>query len=251
MNSTISGNTATTDGAYNSGYNPADGSGGGISVNGSSATLKGLTVTNNTAEYLAAGLVVRSNSGADITRIEQSIISGNVSIVPAVKRERTVGKTVFNNLFSPNGIEIIDEDMNANRGILVDEAANIGVSTTVVDSNNIFGQSNDSGVAGFTLGASDMIPTGTSDTVIEDTLSNNGGNTLTHNLVSGSVAIDTGGLCFEASDQVGNIRNWNTANNSEQPGSCDAGAVEYQSIPVNDIIFKDGFDNGGIVKNND
>lgn len=250
LNSTISGNTATTVGANVSPYASADGSAGGINLSQSRATLTGLTITNNVAEYLAAGLVVSGYSLEEVTQVQRSIISGNVGMLPPPK-----SPSIQPNVYAqPSRLPILNrrfgnqQNNMQNRGFLVDEVAVTGSpATIVVDASNVFGQNNDSGSLGFPVGMSDVIPAGATDTVIEPTLADNGGNTLTHNPVASGPAVDNAGVCEESVDQLGNFRSWDASSNSEQFGACDIGAVEYDSIPVDDIIFKDDFEDDGFM----
>ncbi len=245
LNSTISGNTATTVGAYS-----ANGSAGGVNVYQSTATFTGLTLTNNSAEYLAAGLVIDNYSLENVTQVQRSIISGNVGMLPP-----PASQSVQPNVYAqPSRLPLLSRGLgnqqnNAqNRGFLVDEAAVLGDPASIeVDANNIFGQSNDSGSFGFPVGMSDVIPTGATDTVIETTLADNGGNTLSHNPVASGPAVDNAGVCEEKVDQLGHFRSWNAMSNSEQFGACDIGAVEFDSIPVDDIIFEDDFEDEGFM----
>ncbi|MBI3248893.1 MAG: hypothetical protein HYZ50_20520 [Deltaproteobacteria bacterium] len=105
----------------------------------------------------------------------------------------------------------------------------------LVDDANLFGHSVEStadALYNVSAGVSDILATsdGAAPTALTDmldtTLADNGGPTLTHNLVAGSPAIDAAGACGLATDQHGVVR--------PQGSACDIGAVEFGAQPPTD-----------------
>ena len=194
-NTTISGNGQTDDGAINGQY------GGGISLDGGTLVVRDSTITANASSSYGGGIY--ADNGA-IT-LERNLISGNT----------------------------------AGRG---GEVAKVSNGSTVV--NNLFGESsqdNANAFYDFAPGANNITATsdGTDPTVISEilneTLQNNGGLSLTHLLVSGSPAIDavvTSGA--PETDQRGVAR--------PQGSASDIGAVENRALsfagPLDVIVFE-------------
>jgi hypothetical protein len=113
------------------------------------------------------------------------------------------------------------------------EISNFGTGTISANSShNVVGYGGSSRSTGFTTGATDVIPTGALSSVLNPTLANNGGPTLTHALVLGSPAIDLipldGSVCIlnTSTDQRGAVRGSGT---NRGDGACDAGAFEFSS----------------------
>jgi Ca2+-binding RTX toxin-like protein len=111
----------------------------------------------------------------------------------------------------------------------VSEIDNFG--TVTADNHNLFGVNGTAGVAGFSPGATDIVPPAGVQLadILEPTLADNGGPTLTHALVPGSPARNAGPRrCRDVQgrplrrDQRGVLR--------PQEGRCDLGAVEF--LPV-------------------
>jgi len=123
-------------------------------------------------------------------------------------------------------------------GILGDEVARQYYGGTInANADNVFGHSGISNAAAFFYfyaGVSDVTATsdGTTPTalggILETTLADNGGPTLTHDLVAGSPAIDLGSVVALATDQRGATRPFGATQ--------DAGAVEYGAIAP-DAVF--------------
>ncbi|MDA0243868.1 MAG: hypothetical protein OT477_10670 [Chloroflexi bacterium] len=214
-NSTVSGNTATSLGGGI--FNAVSGtltlnnstvsgdtapSGGGILNAGATLTLNNSTVSGNTASGGGGGIY----NYLSTTTLNRSIVSGNIS---------------------PTGAEI----------------RRFGGTITAAN-HNVFGhsgQTNAQAFAGFTPSGTDITATsdGTTPTtlasILNTTLADNGGPTLTHALVSGSPAIDIissggAGCIFDTStDQRGGVRG-SGANRGD--GACDAGAYEFNSNQI-------------------
>ncbi|MCO5183905.1 MAG: hypothetical protein M9965_08205, partial [Anaerolineae bacterium] len=196
-NSTISGNSAANGGGihnytYNYGGYPSQ----------ATITLNNSTITGNSAAN-GGGVYNRRVSGtADIT-LHRSLVSGNAA--------------------SASG----------------DELAALGGGNIYLADYNLLGDSshtNAQAFSGATPGASDITATidGTNPTHISDildtTLANNGGPTLTHALVPVSPAVDEApaAACAAAPidglDQTGATRAGGPGNGGNE---CDIGAVEY------------------------
>ncbi len=249
LHSTISGNTASSIGA-----SEGDGRAGGVHIFSSNATLTGLTITGNTSDSMTAGLLAVSTELGNKVQVQRSIISGNeVTVAPPIPL-----KAIYNDvnrssarcrsnewLFTFENFNYQKQD-TVNKGLKFDEVVSDGIAVIEADSYNIFGKSGDSGTAGFSVGMTDIVPSGATNSIIETTLADNGGNTLTHKPVAGGLAVDRAVVVCQrkgdGSDQLGNIRKWNNKTNNEEIFGCDIGAVELNSIPIGDIIFKNGFD---------
>ena len=223
VNSTLSGNTSTQNGGGVANYggaftlanstlsgNSSGYKGGGVYRRSSTFTLANSTLSGNTAPYRGGGM---ANYGGAIT-LANSTLSGNSSSNSGGVYTRNSTITLAQSLITGN---------TAATGA---EIRTVGGSVTV-DSVNLFGQNGTSGIIGFSPGGTDVVPSAgvlLSD-ILDSTLSDNGGPTLTHALVSGSPALDVipTGSCAII-DQRGFVR--------PSVGSCDIGAVELDgSVP--------------------
>ena len=233
-NSTLSGNSATSGGAMWNYYsatvavnnstlsdNDALGSGGGIH-NGPDSVVQvnNSTLSGNQANGYGGGGGFR-NDGTAV--VHNSTLSGNSG---------TVGGG-FSNLGCCSTTSL-------NRSLISGNTAPSGAevfrSSGVINSNNynVVGYDGSARSYGFTPGPNDIIPPGALDTVLDITLSDNGGPTFTHALVAGSVAIDAApdGDCLappiNGIDQRSYFRNVDGDGNPSA-NECDAGAFEYGS----------------------
>jgi hypothetical protein len=103
--------------------------------------------------------------------------------------------------------------------------------TVVVDNHNLFGVDGTAGVAGFSPGATDLVPPSgvLLPDILDPTLADHGGPTLTHALVPESPARNAGPPdCRDAQDQP--LRQDQRGVLRPQEGRCDIGAVEF--LPV-------------------
>jgi hypothetical protein len=193
-NSTISGNKAAN--------------GAGISSSEVSGTIDNSTISANKA----------SNSGGGISHSYGSLVVTNSTITG-------------NSAARGGGIDNAGDQLNLGRTIVAGNKATTGReinnqtadgAATTADDVNLFGVSNSSGVVGFAPGATDIVPSVALGSILSS-LSENGGPTPTHALVTGSPAIDAvpgadpgcGG-----EDQRGVSR--------PQGAGCDIGAFEKQ-----------------------
>ncbi len=216
-NMTISGNTA---GIY-----------GGLFITtlaDSINVMRNTTITGN--QGTAIGGIFANIPTAGGFNISHSIISGNSS-TPAPPRTQQPRRLL--------GMGALIQPFGAFAGASSSEI-NSATLELGLDGNNIIGQNGDSGTVGATLGGSDIIPAGPTNTVI-DALADNGGNSETHMPVAAGLAVDGGDpSCFLNEDQREFIRPADGDDNGS--AQCDVGAVEFGSISSSDIIFKDGFD---------
>jgi hypothetical protein len=218
-NSTISGNT-----------------GGGV-FNSGNLAIENSTISGNMTKYSGGGVFnsIRYNPGGSLT-ITNSTISGN---------RANRGGGVFNSeysgycysYFSYNFFRCYGIPLTLNRSLIAGNQAAVGPEMEnlgAVNANNfnLFGVNGNTGVSGFTPGATDIVPS-VSLAQILGSLTNNGGSTQTHALVAGSPAIDAGdpGGCRDNSgalhlkDQRGFSRHID--GNNDGSARCDIGAVEF------------------------
>ncbi|MBA2408343.1 MAG: hypothetical protein H0V62_00685, partial [Gammaproteobacteria bacterium] len=97
---------------------------------------------------------------------------------------------------------------------------------------NIFGYNGNAGLAGFSPGATDIVPSQSLGAILNTTLANNGGSTQTHALVTGSPAVDAinNGTCPPPNtDQRGVTRPQD--GNQDGGVACDIGSYELTTTP--------------------
>lgn len=209
-NSTISGNTASFGGAF---------------VLNGPAQINGITVSNNTVTdggggaYFTTRPYIAPNRSGIVLR--NSIMSGN-SAIPAGSK----------GVASANEVVVYALDGSAG----------------VVSFNNIFGSDDDSGTLNLTIDGDSIVPSVSTSEIISP-LRNNGGKTLSHAPVSGSIAIDAvQSNCRLFADQIGRSRP--ADGDASGPVRCDIGAVEFSRAPIlEDARFDLAFDaaNGSLV----
>ncbi len=258
-NSTISGNSAVEDGGGmdpdesiisidNSTFdnNHAGYSGGAIYFDTGTLTVTKSTISNNTADIDGGGIGLVAVTAV----LSNSTVSGNGatgnggglfaygSDVDLTIQDSTIAVNTAGDqgggLFAANGAlatlvkSLIAGNSATNGG---NELYDDGSSTITADAQNLLGESSEStaqAFTNFTPSGNDITATsdGTTPTVLagilNPTLSDNGGDTLTHALVSGSPAIDAAGDSGLATDQRGVTRPQGTAD--------DIGAVEVKAL---------------------
>lgn len=187
---------------------------GGFQIVQNQGLITNNTITKNEGQSVGGFY----GSDADNVTLSNNIISGNVLVIPPPSPGAKGGGTGFAEM-------------------------NIVTSGTpmLASRNNVIGQNGNSG-SNHVFDTSDVTPTGSVDTVIEPTLVDNGGNTLSHLPVLGGLAVDGGNSNCELNkvDQRGFIRPWD--GNNDGIDVCDIGAIELNSVHEDDLIFKDGFD---------
>ncbi len=182
--------------------NKAGSSGGGIANFFSSVNIENSTISGNTSKFgggIWNQLPLKLNS---------STITGNKAKIGGGLYNGNNPLTLSRTIVSGNKAAVSSEIHNRN-----------GVILTAND-YNLIGANGNAGISGFSLGASDIVPSpGVLITDILAPLADNGGPTLTHALVTGSPAIDATPLpgC-PAEDQRGVSRPQGTL--------CDIGAFE-------------------------
>jgi hypothetical protein len=139
----------------------------------------------------------------------------------------TLARTLVSGNTAPNGSEIFN-----------DPSGYYGPGIVMANNFNLFGHDGDAGVGGFTPGPTDVVPSVLLSDILDTTLADNGGPTLTHALVSGSPALDavTTGCPPPTTDQRGFLR---PAEGDTTPGAlCDIGAFEFNALPpvLNDLV---------------
>lgn len=235
--STVSGNTSATDG-------------GGLAIERSSLTLVRSTVHSNSADGDGGGLVLGSSS----TIIAQSTISGNASLGNGGGIANYNGSnlgltnaTIVNNssqaigggIWSPGMLDVGNTIVAQN----TDFSGRPDISGTVFSKgSNLFGIN--SGILGTVNRLNgDMIGTAVNplDPMLTD-LIDNGGPTLTHVPITGSLAIDSGRDItfrndlgqteeFWTTDQRGRSRRLD--GNQNENNQIDVGAAEFYGLTVN------------------
>ncbi|MDM8568066.1 choice-of-anchor Q domain-containing protein [Thiotrichales bacterium HSG1] len=199
-NSTIADNASNNSGAgiYNEGIlninnstisrNSAGNDGGGVYNEESIVTIINGTISGNSAGNNGGGLY-----NINVMMVRNSTIYANSASVNGGGIYNGATINLKNTIIagSSSGGDCVDDDIfNDNGNNLIEDG---GCGTPVVSNLNI-----------------------------NPTLANNGGSTETHELLSGSVAIDAGNGC-EATDQRGTAR--------PQGAACDVGAYELLSTP--------------------
>jgi hypothetical protein len=142
----------------------------------------------------------------------------------------TLARTLVSGNTAPTGPEISNH---------------ISFGVVIADNHNLFGFDGNAGVVGFSPGPIDVVPPAgilLSD-ILDPTLANNGGPTLTHALVPGGPAIDAGDPLYLDStgeplltDQRSRPRP--VDGNSDGSTTCDIGAFEFFPL-VNEWVTLD------------
>jgi hypothetical protein len=195
-NSTVSGNTADSAGGGMFSYTfiPT------LSPGSSLVNLLNSTLSGNAASGMGGGLYSANLNGGNTVTLRSNLVAGNTA--------------------TGNGDEV-------RRG-------GSGGSFTVND-HNLFGHdgvNTANALSGVTAGATDLLATSDGSTstaltaILDTVLANNGGPTQTHDLVTGSPAIDAAGACLVATDQRGLSRPFN--GDGSGGAVCDIGAVEFR-----------------------
>ena len=199
--------------------------GGGIASVGTSATLVGVTVSNNTTTGSRGGGIYTIGGTFSATNVT---ISGNSAVINGGGINATSTVALQN-------VTITNNSSSNGSGVFADPASSISLRNSIVAGNNgsadiggsvaFISQGNNlignKGTAtGFTDGVNaDQVGTGaTPINPLLGSLQNNGGSTLTHALLAGSTAIDAGTTTgAPTADQRGISR----------VGQVDIGAYEY------------------------
>lgn len=221
--------------------NGTRGFGGGGLANFGTATLINSTVSGNSGSP-GGGI---HNRDAGRMNVTNSTISGNSSLFGGgLWNSGTLtltNSTVTGNsspdlgggVLNTGGFLTLNRTLisgNTTSGSASEVLSNDG--TVIAGNFNLFGHSGNAGVAGFTPGATDVVPIQALGAVLNTTLANNDGTTSTHALVAGSSAIDavTDGTCPPPSaDQRGVTRPQD--GDGDTGVACDIGSFELEAEP--------------------
>ena len=199
------------------------GGGGGVSSEGGEVVVERTAVYNNSAAGSGGGIVHNVTVGSNSFAITNSTISGNsTSGAGGGIRNAGVANTTLNNVTLSNNSSIVaaGQSVSILGGTLsgqnsIVNGPNLGGSRTNCSgtiSSNGYNIANDNSCG--LNGPADLSNTNP----LLGPLQNNGGGTLTHALLIGSPAIDSGSGC-PAVDQRGVARPFGN--------ECDRGAYEY------------------------
>lgn len=199
------------------------GGGGGISSEGGEVIVEGTAVYNNSATGSGGGIVHNVTVGDNSFVITNSTISGNsTSGSGGGLRNAGIASTTLNNVTLSNNssivaagqsVSVLGGTLSAQNSII--NGPNLGGSRTNCSSSissNGYNIANDSSCG--LNGPADLSNTNP----LLGALQNNGGGTLTHALLVGSPAIDSGSGCPTV-DQRGVARPFGE--------TCDRGAYEF------------------------
>jgi uncharacterized repeat protein (TIGR01451 family)/uncharacterized delta-60 repeat protein len=192
--------------------------GGGI-YNTGVLTLTNSTVSGNqAANLLGTGGGIHSSFGG-VATIRYSTITGNSAPDSGLGGGLNVeggAVTLIGSIISGNNADTGPEIAVNNGGVLA------------VNGHNLIGANGNAGMDGATPGATDRVPAGALNTVINPVLADNGGDTATHALVEGGPAQD---LIPAATAGCGNPIAQDQRGVSRPVGAgCDAGAVEAGAL---------------------
>ncbi|HTM08012.1 MAG TPA: right-handed parallel beta-helix repeat-containing protein [Verrucomicrobiae bacterium] len=203
--------------------------GAGLHHRDSSVLIGYSTISGNNTGWFGYGGGIFDRSGA--TYIMNSTVSGNgASVGGGIYNRSTM--TISNTTISKNsagdggGVFTVSSDLTLTRSLISGNSAHFAdeidrYSGTVTRNNyNLFGKNGNDGVAGFSPGATDIVPNVGIASILMP-LAYNGGPTKTHALVAGSPAIDASPADADCppTDQRGVAR--------PQGASCDIGSFEY------------------------
>jgi filamentous hemagglutinin family protein len=232
-NSTINGNSART--------------GSGINNDGGKLTVNNSTISNNIAQLYGGGIfniygtvtvnnsTISSNSakfGGGISNLDGLALTVNNSTISGNSAQDGGGiystggsvRIFSGDIYVLSGAMTIGNSIvsgnTASRGSEIYSVLTSGLNITS-QGYNLFGHSNNNGLVGITVVATDITAALELNQII-GVLANNGGPTQTHALIFGSPAIGTGDPTVTTPDQRGEGR----------VGITDIGAFESKFIPT-------------------
>ncbi|GAB4217635.1 MAG: hypothetical protein OHK0012_22750 [Synechococcales cyanobacterium] len=230
--------------------NSAGGSGGGIRAD--NVTVSNSTLTENRAGFFGGGLYA-----INMATVSNSTLSGNSA-------GNSAGGILIYNAATVSNTTIILNRANYGGGI-----RNFGSGSVVVNNTIVAGNTNTAGttpndISGtLTSGSNNLIGTGGSGgltngvngnivgvaditTVLDSTLADNGGPTLTHALVTDSPALEAGDPAICAADPVNNL-DQRGVTRPQTGTNCDIGAFESDlatplppALRVNTLVDENG-----------
>lgn len=163
--------------------NSAGNVGGGIDngIGVGTATIFNSTIVNNTAVDAGGGIF----NDRSMTISNSTIVANTADLAGGIGNS-TEGR-------ADGGVLTITSSLISGNSASEDIGVNVGNGASLISGgNNLLGASNDAGIFGFSLAASDIVPTVPLEAIISNMLLNNGGSTPTVALVAGSPAIDAG-----------------------------------------------------------
>lgn len=243
-----------------------DGLGGGVSIGSAQVLIRNSTIRNNVSDN---GNTLSTGGGiynTGVLTLTNSTVSGNQAanlvglgggIHASFGSTATIQYSTITGNGSPNDgvggginvegghVTLLASVVSGNSAITGPEIAVNQGGVLIVDGDNVLGVNGSAGLDGATPGATDRVPTGALATVINPTLADNGGNSMTHALV-------TNGPAYNAIPT--NTRGCGTSVTVDQRAAprpagngCDAGAVE-STPPANNPPTAQ--DDGATVKEN-
>lgn len=222
--------------------------GGGLYSYYGTVTINRSTFTDNSAVYGGGAIL---NFYGNMT-INNSTISGNngpvgggvanldimtLNNVTITQNSGVFGGGLYSGPFSHTTLNRTIISGNEGNASLGHEINRDTVATITAGNYNVIGYSGSERSFNFVKGATDVTPNSGLSSLLELSLQDNGGPTLTHALVSGSAAIDLApdGDCLGAPlgglDQRAFSRN-EDGNGVVSANECDAGAVELGGAPT-------------------
>ncbi|QDU07870.1 choice-of-anchor Q domain-containing protein [Gimesia aquarii] len=212
--------------------NTAGGSGGGIRNTGTLQVSRS-TISGNSTERDGGAIF---NAGVGIVTLDNSTFSGNLSDRSGGAIRNTATLNATNNTFTLNGAGT-DGGAISNTGTSTLQnnliIGNTGAVGAELQGDYVSLGGNLTGLLGTAtgFGAFDIVDVLDPTTVLDSTLADNGGPTLTHALILGSIAIDAGAVDttnVAALEQRGTSRILGT--------NVDIGAVEFGTFFVNSFL---------------
>jgi len=153
--------------------------GGGIGFFSGNLELVNSTVSGNVSKTIGGGIWHQGTG-----RVSNTTVTGN--------QAKEAGGGVYNNSTIGGQLYLSRSLITDNRAATGREIFNrivAGAGTVRADDFNMVGASGSSGISGFSLGATDIVPSAATRNILAP-LSDNGGATPTHALLTGSPAID-------------------------------------------------------------
>ncbi|NEQ44613.1 MAG: CHAT domain-containing protein [Leptolyngbya sp. SIOISBB] len=189
--------------------NSAGFEGGGIDNESGALTVNSSTIHSNSAGNVGGG--IDNGIGVGTATIFNSTIANNTAVDAGGGIFNDRSMTISNSTIVANTADLAGGIGNSTEGrvdggvlkitssLISGNSASEGIGANISNGanltsggNNLFGASNDAGIFGFSLVASDIVPTVPLGEIISTTLADNGGPTPTLALVAGSPAIDAG-----------------------------------------------------------
>ncbi|MEL6408552.1 MAG: choice-of-anchor Q domain-containing protein [Chloroflexota bacterium] len=203
--------------------NNTAGEGGGIWDEFSRLVITNSTLSGNSATAGDGGAIFNTDTaGGGNDQLFNVTVTGNTA--------SGNGAAIFSDVFSAT-VEVYNSIISDNQDVAGNACAvgtAFGGGVITLDNNNVLGSNGNNG--GCTVGTSDILLSGATSTVINTTLANNGGDTLTHALAVGSIALDSANITnCPTTDQAGVARGFDADGllNTPAVGDCDIGAVEF------------------------